>query len=205
VKGLVMFNEPHTAHVCAEIVKPARSLSNPRAKRFALQIHYNARRLLRTIINPAMIATWLLGLWLAWHGPDSHVGWRAAIFSRARGRGTNACDQALDMSDRRVGGLRRSEIPVFELFSIHSADGNALPDKITHQLTADKSARASNKYNIPLSSVSLIENKRGRMSFDCAVPNLGHPCDIVIVVLLSGLLLMLSQRFQRDHKARDVA
>ena len=33
------------------------------------------RRLLRTIINPAMIATWLLGLWLAWHGPDSHYGW----------------------------------------------------------------------------------------------------------------------------------
>ena len=27
------------------------------------------RRLLRAIINPAMIATWLLGLWLAWHGP----------------------------------------------------------------------------------------------------------------------------------------
>lgn len=32
-------------------------------------------RLLRIIINPAMIATWLLGLWLAWHGPDSHYGW----------------------------------------------------------------------------------------------------------------------------------
>jgi protoporphyrinogen IX oxidase len=26
------------------------------------------RRLLRLIINPAMIATWLLGLWLAWQG-----------------------------------------------------------------------------------------------------------------------------------------
>jgi protoporphyrinogen IX oxidase len=33
------------------------------------------RRLLRAIINPAMIATWILGLWLAWHGPDSHYGW----------------------------------------------------------------------------------------------------------------------------------
>jgi putative membrane protein len=33
------------------------------------------RRLLRGIINPAMIATWLLGLWLAWHGPDSRYGW----------------------------------------------------------------------------------------------------------------------------------
>ena len=31
------------------------------------------RRLLRAIINPAMIVTWLLGLWLAWSG-----GWFAA-------------------------------------------------------------------------------------------------------------------------------
>jgi putative membrane protein len=31
------------------------------------------RRLLKAIINPAMIATWLLGLWLAWSG-----GWFAA-------------------------------------------------------------------------------------------------------------------------------
>ena len=36
------------------------------------------RRLLRAIINPAMIATWLLGLWLAWHGPDSRYGWFAS-------------------------------------------------------------------------------------------------------------------------------
>ena len=36
------------------------------------------QRLLRAIINPAMIATWLLGLWLAWHGPDSRYGWFAA-------------------------------------------------------------------------------------------------------------------------------
>jgi protoporphyrinogen IX oxidase len=41
------------------------------AKTFALM----ERRLLRAIMNPAMIATWLLGLWLAWHGPDSHYGW----------------------------------------------------------------------------------------------------------------------------------
>jgi len=33
------------------------------------------RRLLRAIINPAMIATWVLGLWLAWLGPDSRYGW----------------------------------------------------------------------------------------------------------------------------------
>src|SRR6201987_6445426 len=35
------------------------------------------RRLLRIILNPAMVATWLLGLWLAWHGPDSRYGWVA--------------------------------------------------------------------------------------------------------------------------------
>jgi len=29
------------------------------------------RRLLRGIVNPAMIATWVLGLWLAWHVADS--------------------------------------------------------------------------------------------------------------------------------------
>ncbi len=33
------------------------------------------RRLLRGIINPAMIATWVFGLWLAWLGPDSRYGW----------------------------------------------------------------------------------------------------------------------------------
>jgi putative membrane protein len=35
------------------------------------------RRLLRAIMNPAMAATWLFGLWLAWHGPDSRYGWFA--------------------------------------------------------------------------------------------------------------------------------
>ena len=30
------------------------------------------RRLLRGIINPAMVATWALGLWLAWRVADSH-------------------------------------------------------------------------------------------------------------------------------------
>jgi len=36
------------------------------------------RRLLRAIINPAMIATWIFGLWLAWLGPDSRYGWFAS-------------------------------------------------------------------------------------------------------------------------------
>ena len=33
------------------------------------------RRLLRAIINPAMVATWVLGLWLAWEGGFFKSGW----------------------------------------------------------------------------------------------------------------------------------
>jgi protoporphyrinogen IX oxidase len=33
------------------------------------------RRLLRLIINPAMIATWALGRWLAWQGGWFQSGW----------------------------------------------------------------------------------------------------------------------------------
>ena len=33
------------------------------------------RRLLRFIINPAMIATWVLGLWLAWEIGAFRAGW----------------------------------------------------------------------------------------------------------------------------------
>jgi putative membrane protein len=36
------------------------------------------RRLLRAIINPAMIATYVFGLCLAWLGPDSRYGWFAS-------------------------------------------------------------------------------------------------------------------------------
>lgn len=42
------------------------------------------RRLLRIIINPAMAATWLLGLWVAWQGPDSHYGWFASGWLSAK-------------------------------------------------------------------------------------------------------------------------
>lgn len=33
------------------------------------------RRLLRAIINPAMVATWVFGLWLAWRGFGFAGGW----------------------------------------------------------------------------------------------------------------------------------
>jgi protoporphyrinogen IX oxidase len=36
------------------------------------------RRLLRTIINPAMIATWVLGLWLAYESGFFKAGWLQA-------------------------------------------------------------------------------------------------------------------------------
>ena len=36
------------------------------------------RRLLRAIINPAMVATWVFGIALAWLGPDSRYGWFAS-------------------------------------------------------------------------------------------------------------------------------
>ena len=39
------------------------------------------RRLLRAIINPAMIATWVLGLWLAHEGGLFKAGWLHAKFA----------------------------------------------------------------------------------------------------------------------------
>jgi putative membrane protein len=42
------------------------------------------RRLLRAIINPAMVATWVFGLWLAWLGPDSRYGWFASGWFQAK-------------------------------------------------------------------------------------------------------------------------
>jgi len=38
------------------------------------------RRLLKAIINPAMIAAWLLGLWLAWSGGFYAAHWLQAKF-----------------------------------------------------------------------------------------------------------------------------
>jgi putative membrane protein len=42
------------------------------------------RRLLRAIITPAMIATWVFGLWLGWLGPDSRFGWFSAGWLQAK-------------------------------------------------------------------------------------------------------------------------
>jgi putative membrane protein len=48
---------------------------SPQSETFKLM----ERRLLRAIINPAMIATWLLGLWLVWDG-----GWYRAPWFHAK-------------------------------------------------------------------------------------------------------------------------
>jgi protoporphyrinogen IX oxidase len=42
------------------------------------------RRLLRGIINPAMILAIGLGLWLAWLGPDARYGWFASGWFQAK-------------------------------------------------------------------------------------------------------------------------
>jgi protoporphyrinogen IX oxidase len=42
------------------------------------------RRLLRGIMNPALILVWGLGLTLAWFGPDSHYGWFASGWLQAK-------------------------------------------------------------------------------------------------------------------------
>jgi protoporphyrinogen IX oxidase len=39
------------------------------------------RRLLKVIINPAMIVTWALGLWLAWRGGWYNSGWLQIKFA----------------------------------------------------------------------------------------------------------------------------
>ncbi|WP_375460910.1 protoporphyrinogen oxidase HemJ [uncultured Enterovirga sp.] len=39
------------------------------------------RRLLRAIMTPAMILTWLAGLWLAWEGAFLQSGWLQAKFA----------------------------------------------------------------------------------------------------------------------------
>jgi putative membrane protein len=43
------------------------------------------RRLLKAIINPAMIATWLLGLWLAWEGGFARAPWLHVKFALVLG------------------------------------------------------------------------------------------------------------------------
>ncbi len=55
------------------------------------------RRLLKAIINPAMIVTWVLGLWLAWRG-----GWFAAPLAARQARPGARHDAACTASCRNT-------------------------------------------------------------------------------------------------------
>lgn len=73
------------AHVIALIAWMAGMLYLPRLFVYHCEAEHGSRqsetfkvmerRLLRAIINPAMVATWALGLWLAWVGGWFAAGW----------------------------------------------------------------------------------------------------------------------------------
>ena len=80
-------------HIIAVIAWMAGMLYLPRlfvyhcnAERGAVQsetFKVMERRLLKAIINPAMIASWLLGLWLAWLGSWAWAHWFQGKFALA--------------------------------------------------------------------------------------------------------------------------
>ena len=63
------------------------------------------RRLLRAIINPAMIATWVLGLWLAWDGGL----FRSRLAARQVRAGARDVGHARHVRALRPGFRRRPE------------------------------------------------------------------------------------------------
>jgi putative membrane protein len=69
------------------------------------------RRLLKAIINPAMIAVWLTGLWLAWQGGWFRDGWlHAKIFLVLLMSG---CHGFLAASTRRFAADANTRAPGF--------------------------------------------------------------------------------------------
>jgi protoporphyrinogen IX oxidase len=84
------------------------------------------RRLLRAIVNPAMIATWILGLWLAWKGFQFTGGWLhlkiAAVigFSAVHGYFARAVRMfAEDRNDRSARYWRMmNEVPTLLMIAI---------------------------------------------------------------------------------------
>jgi protoporphyrinogen IX oxidase len=74
-----------TAHVIAIIAWMAGMLYLPRLFVYHSQVPSDSpqsatfkvmeRRLLKAIINPAMVAAWVLGLWLAWDAGLFRQGW----------------------------------------------------------------------------------------------------------------------------------
>ena len=84
------------------------------------------RRLLKAIINPAMVAAWILGLWLAWTGGWLHAGWFHAklvlvlILSGVHGLFARwVKDFAADRNRRSAGFYRvMNEVPTLLMIGI---------------------------------------------------------------------------------------
>lgn len=84
------------------------------------------RRLLRAIINPAMIATWVLGLWLAWRGFGFSGGWLhakiAAVIALSALHGYFARTVRLFSEDRNIRSTRHwrmvNEVPTLLMIVI---------------------------------------------------------------------------------------
>ena len=84
------------------------------------------RRLLKAIINPAMIATWVLGLWLAYEAGLWHAGWLHAKIGLVLGMSAvhgffARCvkDFAADRNTRSAGFYRVfNEVPTVLLIAI---------------------------------------------------------------------------------------
>jgi putative membrane protein len=84
------------------------------------------RRLLKAIINPAMIATWALGLWLIWAGGWLTAGWLQAkvvlvlLLSGAHGFFARWVKDFAANRNRRSAGFYRvvNEIPTLLMIAI---------------------------------------------------------------------------------------
>ena len=88
------------------------------------------RRLLRGIINPAMIAAIALGLWLAWLGPDSRYGWFASGWLWAK----IALVLALSGGARPVrplgqGFRRRQQPPLAKILQVYQRSTHGADDR----------------------------------------------------------------------------
>ena len=84
------------------------------------------RRLLRAILTPAMIATWIFGLWLAWEGGWFRSGWLHAKIALVLGlsglHGYLAASVRRFAQDRNTRGARfyriLNEVPTVGLILI---------------------------------------------------------------------------------------
>ncbi len=73
------------------------------------------RRLLRAIINPAMIAAWILGLCLAWQGDHWLEGWFHAKLAAADRHAAHPC-RPRPLAPRLCQGLRMCTASAFYRF-----------------------------------------------------------------------------------------